>query len=137
MAHSAAERSEAWYATQAYRNKIGYWTSETLLLVLGAAVPVSTAVTDSRVVPAVLGGGVVVVTGLRRIYNWQENWARFTGVRALLQTEHARFVHRREPYDAADEAENEAALALRVRDIEEAETQGWLVLRKPSGAGSP
>lgn len=132
MAHSAVERSTAWYSTQAYRNRIGYWTSETLLVVLGAAVPVSTAVTDNRAVPAVLGGGVVVVTGLRRIFNWQENWARFTGAHALLTTEQTRFLHHRPPYDSADAGENEAVLALKVREIEEAETQGWLVLRKPT-----
>lgn len=136
MVQSATEKSETWYATQAGRAKLGYWSSETLLVVLGAAIPVSIAITDNQVLPAVLGGAVVVVTGLRRIYNWQENWARFSGVRALLETEGTKFKHRREPYDNTDHAENEALLAMKVREIEEAETQGWLVLRKPSGTGS-
>ena len=59
------------------------------------------------ILPAVLGGGVVVVTGLRRVYNWQENWARFSGVCALLETEGAKFKYGREPYNNTDARENE------------------------------
>ncbi|MFL6167573.1 MAG: DUF4231 domain-containing protein [Ornithinibacter sp.] len=103
MVESAVEKSRTWYATQAWRAKLGYWSSETLLVVLGAAIPVSIAITDNQVLPAVLGGAIVVVTGLRRIYNWQENWARFSGVCALLETEGAKFTHRREPYNNPDQ----------------------------------
>jgi len=136
MVQSAIEKSQTWYATQAWRAKLGYWSSETLLVVLGAAIPVSIAITNNQVLPAVLGGAVVVVTGLRRIYSWQENWARFSGVSALLETEGAKFKYRREPYNNTDHGENEALLAMKVRELEEAETQGWLVLRKPSGIDS-
>jgi hypothetical protein len=136
MVQDAAELSEAWYATHAWRAKLGYWGSESLLVIFGAATPVSTAISSDPIFPAVLGGAVVVVTGLRRIFNWQEDWSRFTGVCAVLETERTKFKHGRQPYNKTDQAENEAQLAMKVREIEEAETQGWIVLRKSSSGDS-
>jgi Protein of unknown function (DUF4231) len=117
-----ADDSFEWYRKYAQQARHGYYVSETLLLITAALVPVSTVVTHRSWVTAVLGALVVVLTGVRRIYNWQEDWIRFTDACARLKTERQLFAHHIEPYDGPDA---EALLIRTVRRIETEETSSW------------
>lgn len=123
------QESYAWYRDHASRARRLHWTSEVLVLLAGALVPLSTIVTEASIAPASLGAVVVVLTGLRTLFNWHDNWLRFTSACTELRTEEVKLRHRLAPY-AGDDAR--ALLALRVREIEAAETQGWMVLRRQS-----
>jgi hypothetical protein len=129
-----AEASFRWYSRQAKQSRRMYRLSEVLVLVAGAAVPVSTLLTDDSIAPATLGALIVVLTGLRTTYNWHDNWLRFTAACVALQTEDVKFEHKLDPYHREDAVQ---VLALRVRAIEEAETQSWMVLRRQSTAAQP
>ena len=96
------------------------------LLVFAALVPVSAVVTEPWVT-ALIGAIVVVLTGLRSIFSWQEDWLRFTEAWQQLQFARTLYVNRLPPYD--DDATRAARLIARVQDIQSAETRGWLSLR--------
>jgi hypothetical protein len=133
-----AEASFWWYSRHAKQSRRLYRLSEVLVLVAGAMVPVSALLTDDAIAPAILGASIVVLTGLRTTFNWHDNWLRFTAACVALRTEDIRFEHKIEPYDRDDALD---VLAMRVRAIEEAETQSWMVLRRqsatPQWAGGP
>ena len=79
-----------YYTRLARQAKVFYFTSETLLLVAGASIPVTAAFTSSRAVPAVLGGW----TSTRRM-TATPNWsARFERSRPPRLKDGSRPAHR-------------------------------------------
>jgi hypothetical protein len=63
----------AWYGTYAARARDRYRILEIALLIVGASISVAALAWPGNGVPAaVLGGIVVVLTGLRQIFHWQE-----------------------------------------------------------------
>jgi hypothetical protein len=123
---SILETQYAWYRGHARSAGMYYKGLEIAVLVAAALIPVSAVVTD-RWVTALLGAVVVVLTGLRSIFTWQENWLRFTEAWQQLQFARTRYVHGLPPYD--DPATRDATLVQRVQEIQRSETKGWLSLR--------
>ena len=116
----------AWYRSHAVSAGMRFKLLEIALLVAAALIPVTTVVTE-RWVTALLGAVVVVLTGLRSIFTWQEDWLRFTEAWQQLEFARTRYVHGLQPYD--DPATRDALLVQRVQEIQASETRGWLSLR--------
>src|SRR5262245_8185791 len=123
-ARGVADASYDWYKRAAIRSRKGYRISETLILAVSAAIPTSAALaSDNVVAPAILGGLVVVLTGLRAIFHWQDNYLRFSGAREAIEAERRLYNLWAEPYE--DAATREQVLAASVSRIEEEEMKGW------------
>jgi hypothetical protein len=120
------DQQYAWYRAHAVSAGVRYKVQEITLLVVAALIPVSTVVTD-RWVTALLGAVVVVLTGLRSIFTWQDDWLRCTEAWQQLQFARTRYVHSLPPYDVEDT--RDALLVQRVQEVQTAETRGWLSLR--------
>jgi hypothetical protein len=118
-----------WYRSRAARAGKLYKALEVALLVFAALVPVSAVVTESWVT-ALLGAIVVVLTGLRSIFSWHDDWLRFTEAWQQLAFARMLYVNEMPPY--ADPATRTASLVSRVQEIQAAETRGWLALRAES-----
>jgi hypothetical protein len=127
------DQQYTWYRGHAVSAGVRYKVLEITLLVVAALVPVSTVVTD-RWVTALLGAIVVVLTGLRSIFSWQDDWLRFTEAWQQLQFARTRYVHGLPPYD--DAGTRVAKLVQRVQAIQAAETRGWLSLRAEARANA-
>jgi hypothetical protein len=83
-----ANESYEWYKTHAIRSRKSFTLLETSILLLGAAIPTSAALAqDSTTVPAILGAGVVILSGLRGIFHWQDNYIRFSRAREAVEAE--------------------------------------------------
>ena len=127
----------AWYGTNAARARDRYRILEIALLIAGASISVAALAWPGNGVPAaVLGGIVVVLTGLRQVFHWQENYVRFTWACQTLKQERRR-------YDVGEPPYNDPALCDRklmdvVNAVEAQETQGWapLIDSKRSGQSS-
>jgi uncharacterized protein involved in tolerance to divalent cations len=116
-----------WYRRHARYARGRYHGSEILLVVVAAAIPASAAYTSDQRVSATLGALVVVLTGVRSIYRWHEDWLRSSEACAQLETARQLYMQRASPYAGTDRDE---LLVRRVRDIEVAETTSWVDLRK-------
>jgi Protein of unknown function (DUF4231) len=121
------DKSLRWYKKYAWRARVGYRVSEVLVLVVAAAIPASVAFTSDGRVSAVLGSVVVVLTGLRTIFRWREDWPRFTQACSQLSAERDFYLARAGQYAGAD---RDAQLIERVGEIEAAETAGWVAMRR-------
>ena len=75
---------------------------------------------------AVLGGVVVILTGLRQIFHWQENYVRFTSAWLTLRHERRRYDVGEPPYH--DFALRDRKLMEVVNAVEAKETRGWAEL---------
>jgi Protein of unknown function (DUF4231) len=95
-----ADGSFAWYRTAAIRARRLYRSAEIAVIAVSALVPLSAAVLPGNtIVPAVLGSTVVVITGLRSVFHWHENYLRFSRAREAVEVERRRFRTGVEPYD--------------------------------------
>lgn len=82
-----------WYATHAWRARQWHYAAGTLLIVTGASVSVvALAIPDQSVTVAALGAVVVVLTGARAFFQWQDNWYRFTGACQALKQERRKYL---------------------------------------------
>ncbi|MFN8109583.1 MAG: DUF4231 domain-containing protein [Thermoleophilia bacterium] len=122
-----ADGSYEWYRTHAIRSRKAYKLSETLFVVLGAAIPVSVVIApDSPLVPALLGAGVVVLTGLRSVFHWQENYLRFSVAREALDEQRRLYSTHAAPYQ--HQTTRDQLLAAAVTRIEQEEMRAWVEL---------
>ncbi|WP_326673382.1 DUF4231 domain-containing protein [Streptomyces canus] len=123
-----------WYARQAGKARLGHRVTELGVIVLGAAVPLTVALGLGSTVAAVCGAGVVVLTGVRGLYQWHENWLDFSDARLSLETELALFAVGASPYDGPNRA---AALVRAAEGVKTAETKQWSTRRRAAlGPGS-
>ena len=124
-AMSIADASYDWYRTHATKARLLYKGSESALLVMAAAIPVTAAVSPGdAVAPAVLGGLVVVLTGLRTVFHWQENYLRFSAAREAVDHQRRLYLTGSVPYD--DATRRDQVLVARVSEIEQVETGQWI-----------
>jgi hypothetical protein len=120
-----ANGSYAWYRTAAIRSRHMYRVLETAVLVFSAAIPAAAAVDPhNALVPAILGAIVVVLSGLRAIFHWQDNYLRFSGAREAVEAERRLYNTGAKPYE--DPGTRDQVLAAAISRIEQAEMGGWL-----------
>ncbi len=115
----AKERCD-WYHNAARTARFGYLATELLMVVLGAAVPLAAALESSVRLMAALGAAIVVLTGIRGIFQWHENWLGFIDAQMDIETEMALYQARYAPYADEDRGER---LMRNVEDIRIRETR--------------
>ncbi|WP_369274575.1 DUF4231 domain-containing protein [Streptomyces sp. R11] len=125
-----ANGSYGWYHKAAIRARRNFRLTETLLLLVSASIPVSAVISPGTAeVPAILGGVVVVITGLRSVFHWQDDYLRFSEAREAVEAERRLYFTGAEPY--ADPATRDQMLAANVTRIEQREMGTWIQLASP------
>ncbi|MFE7270419.1 DUF4231 domain-containing protein [Streptomyces sp. NPDC057623] len=125
-----ANGSYDWYRNAAMRARRCFRLAETLLLLVSASIPVSAVISPGNAaVPAVLGGVVVVITGLRSVFHWQDDHLRFSEAREAVEAERRLYYTGAEPY--ADPETRDRTLAAHVTRIEQREMGTWAQLASP------
>ena len=126
-AMNVANGSYNWYRSAAIKARRYFRLTEALQLLLSAAIPVSAVISpENAQVPAVLGGVVVVITGLRAVFHWQDDYLRFSEAREAVEAERRLYRTGAEPY--ADPATRDQVLAAGVTRIEQREMGTWVQL---------
>ena len=124
-ARDVADKSYDWYKKAAIRSRRAHRTSAIAIQIVAASIPVSVALAPSEpTIPAVLGAVIVLLSSLRSIFNWQEDYLRFSSSREAVEQERRRYRLRVKPYD--DPVTRSGLLAELVSEIEKNEMSGWL-----------
>jgi hypothetical protein len=119
-----ADGSYEWYKRHAIRCRKAFRFSETVQMLAAAAIPTSAVIMPaSATVPAILGAVVVVLSGSRSVFHWQENYLRFSAAREAVEAQRRLYITRASPYD--DEDTRDQLLAAEVTRIEQDEMRGW------------
>jgi len=136
---SEAERVFGYYVRNAKASRLRFQISEMILLAATATVPVAGILTPGDARPAaIIGAAVVVLTGLRSVFHFYDNWTRFAGTCALLSAELRLYEASVAPYDVP--ATRDEILLRKINSAELAETVQWMKLPPPGttqGAASP
>ena len=124
-AFSLADKSHQWYRTAAIRSRRSHRAASIIVLIVAASIPVSAAIAPrNSLVPAVLGGVIVVISGLRSIFHWDENYVRFSGAREAVEAERRLYRTKSRPYDQLETRDQ--VLAAKITSIEQQEMAGWI-----------
>ncbi|MFB9688522.1 DUF4231 domain-containing protein [Amycolatopsis plumensis] len=122
-----ADASYDWYRSHAIRSRRWYKATEVAMIALSASIPVIAAINPaSTVVLAVIGAVLVVGSGLRSVFHWQDNYLRYSAAREAIDAERRLYHIGAEPY--ADPATREEALVRAVTRIEQGEMNSWVKL---------
>ena len=110
--------------------RVLYKASETALLVIAASIPASAAIAPGdAIAPAILGSIVVVMTGLRAVFHWQDNYLRFSAAREAVEAERRLYHTGAKPYEELKTRDQ--TLVEAVSRIEQDEMKGWLKVASP------
>jgi len=121
------DKLTSWYSFQGSRARQGHHLIEVLVILVGASVSVVALALPGNAIPvATLGGVVVVLTGLRQLFHWHENYVRFTAACQALKQERRKYMVGEPPYD--DPTMRDRHLIQVMNNIEAKETQGWTQL---------
>jgi hypothetical protein len=124
-AMSIADGSYDWYRAHAIRSRRAYRISETAVLIVSAAIPATAAVAPhSAIIPAILGAVAVILSGLRAVFHWQDNYLRFSGAREAVEAERRLYYTAAKPYE--DVVTRDQILTASVSRIEQQEMSGWV-----------
>ncbi|MBV7248749.1 DUF4231 domain-containing protein [Streptomyces sp. MW-W600-10] len=124
-AMTLANESYEWYKSRAIRSRRIFKASETAILLISSSIPLSVVFfSRNTTIPAILGVAVVVLSGLRSIFHWQDNYLRFSAAREAVESERRRYRTEADPYD--DPATREKVLAAEVTRIEQGEMTSWI-----------
>ncbi|MEV6555636.1 DUF4231 domain-containing protein [Nocardia sp. NPDC051756] len=119
-----ANASYDWYVKASKRSRRYHRLTEAIQLAGSASIPVFAAMfSGNTILPAVIGSLVVVVTGLRSLFLWQENYLRYSKAREAVEAERRKYRIRVPPYDVA--LTRDQRLVEAVTAIESGEMTGW------------
>jgi hypothetical protein len=104
------------------------------LLAASAAVPVAGIMTPNNARPAaIIGAAVVVLTGFRSVFHFNDNWTRFAATCAVVKAELRLYEASVEPYDIP--ATRDEILLRRINSAD-TEIGRWMTLPPPGAAPS-
>jgi len=116
-----------WYRRAAGRARNANRISEVLLLVMSAATTVAAALAATAWLTATLAAGSLILTGLRKSFDWHDRWVSFTARWSELRPVIHQYRLRSD--DHRDE-ETQRMLLATVDDIVGNETEKWASRRR-------
>jgi hypothetical protein len=126
-AMGVADASYDWYRSAAIRSRRLHRSSAVALQIVAAAIPVAAVVWPrNSLAPALLGAVIIVLTGLRSTFDWQENYLRFSGAREAVEAERRLYQTGANPY--TDESVRDRILVTRITRIERNEMNAWFTI---------
>ena len=96
--------------TRQKTNKIKFRICQIIILVAGAIIPIINVanIGDSqRIISSIIGGLIVVITGLTQLEKYQENWILYRTTTELLKKEKYFFENNVGDYSNPDEKEKQ------------------------------
>ncbi|MEU5867250.1 DUF4231 domain-containing protein [Nonomuraea sp. NPDC047529] len=127
-----ANSSYSWYQRAAIKARRFYRASEAIQLVLSAAIPIiGILVPGDATAPAILGAILVVLTGMKSIFHWHDDYLRFSAAREAVEAERRLYFTNGEPY--SQPSTKDSLLASAITRIEREEMSSWMKIatRRP------
>jgi hypothetical protein len=116
----------SWYRKHSRQSRIIFYSVNSAVIVLAAAIPAASAVGAGAAFAGVLGAAVAVLTGLNQLLQSRENWIRSTRGMLVIQHEIVLWSNGKGDYTGTDA---DALLADKVESIVASESSEWTLAR--------
>jgi hypothetical protein len=121
-----------WHSGKARHNKKMFRLYEIIIIITGATIPIVNAINfidiQTRIISSILGGIVVIFTGLSQLEKYQENWILYRTTTELLKKEKYYFDNNVGEYSNLDEDKKMKMLVENVESIVSSETSKYFAL---------
>ena len=118
----------AWYDVRSSRNQRVFKRLKYVEILAAAAIPIVTGLETPRVVPAVLGGLVLVIEAIIHLNQYQQDWLVYRSTAEALKNEKFLFLAHAGPYATRPDART--LLAERVERLVSREHARWASTRQ-------
>jgi Protein of unknown function (DUF4231) len=129
------EKQIEWHSNKAKYNKLRFRQVQIITLVASAIIPIinvaNIADLQTRIISSILGGIIVVTTGLTHLEKYQENWILYRTIAELLKKEKYFFENSIGEYSNPSEIAKNKLLVERVESIVSAETSKYFTIHQP------
>ena len=122
----------SWYENRSARDQRDFKRLKYVEIVAAAAIPVVTVAHVYRLVPALLGGIIVVIEAVLHLNQYQRNWLVYRSTAETLKSERALYLASAGHYGATSDPR--ALLAERIEGVLSHEHQKWLSEQEESVA---
>jgi hypothetical protein len=129
-----ANRQLVWYRSNARRARIGYYTLELVALGVSFAVAAIGIFSWDATLAAMAGAVLVLIAGVRAIFQWREGWVASVMAQTELETAIDFYEQGMSPFDGND---RDQQLTRRVWEIRNRETAAWQSRRQAPPAVAP
>ena len=129
------EEQIQWHSKKTRQNKLRFRLCQIIILVASAIIPIINVAgigdIQTRIISSILGGIIVVITGLTQLEKYQENWILYRTSAELLKKEKYFFENNVGDYSKGDDSERNRLLVERVETIVSAETSKYFTIHQP------
>jgi len=136
------EKQIRWLSDKSRQNKLKFRLCQLIILIAGAIIPIINVVpigdvqthgdVQTRITSSIIGGIIVVVTGLTQLEKYQENWILYRTSAELLKKEKYFFENNVGEYSNLNDIDRNKLLVERVESIVSAETSKYFTIHQPS-----
>jgi hypothetical protein len=121
-----------WYDRKSGENQRKFKLLKVAQMLVAAGIPVAAAVSAPGVVPAALGGAVLLLEGVQQLNQYQQNWITYRSTAEALK--HEKFLYLAGVDVYADAGTREATLAQRIEGLISQEHAKWTATRVETGS---
>jgi hypothetical protein len=124
-----------YHSKQSRHNKKRFYSLQAVIIITSALVPIVNVVIPGgdllRLISSILGGIIVVITGVMQLHKYQENWILFRTTQELLKREKYLYLNGAGDYAGLDPIDKKRLLVERVEDLVSSETSKYFATHKP------
>ena len=115
------EEQQKWYERKASENKTKHHILQIIIISSGALIPIINSIPYSdigvRIISSILGGIVIVITGMIQLKKYQENWIQYRTTEEILKKEKFLYLNSAGEYSNLDEEEKHQLLVERTESV--------------------
>jgi uncharacterized protein DUF4231 len=132
-----------YHSKKSKENQKKFYMYQLIVIIAGALVPIVNTFNypsidgSLRIISSILGGIVVIVTGILQMYKHQENWILFRTTQELLKREKALYLNDAGDYFGLTPEQKKKQLVERTEALITAETSKYFAFHKPEEQQSP
>ena len=115
------EDQRKWYGHKANENKKKHHILQILIISSGALIPIINSIpyldVETRIISSILGGIVIIITGMTQLKKYQENWIQYRTTEEILKKEKFLYLNNAGEYSNLNEDEKHQLLVERTESV--------------------
>jgi hypothetical protein len=124
-----------YHSKQSRDSKKKFYSLQFVIIIASALIPIVNVVIPGGdlvcLISSILGGIIVVITGVMQLHKYQENWILFRTTQELLKKEKFLYLNDAGDYAELDAESKKRLLVERVESMVSSETSKYFAIHKP------
>jgi hypothetical protein len=133
------EKEIKWHSNKAQHNKRRFRSNQIMIMMASAIIPIVNILEfgnlETRIISSILGGLIIVITGISQLEKYQQNWLLYRTTAEILKKEKWLFKHDAGPY--VNPTDKNRILVERVESIVSSETSKYFTIHQSEKTQTP